>query len=121
MADITHAFVSYAHQDTIIANEIERQLTFLAERGKGKSFLKCFLDTKSILPGQRYEPVIKAALEQTDWLVVVFTGDQSVYCGFEIGIYSVIKPQSDKPVICFCGLEIISFLPMKQSNAKCHS
>jgi hypothetical protein len=104
MADITHAFISYAHQDTIIANEIEKQLTYLAARGKGKSFLKCFLDTKSIPPGQRYEPIIKAALEQTDWLIVVFTGDQSVYCGFEIGIYSILKPNDvpheDKPVIC---------------------
>src|SRR5215813_7629670 len=105
MANITHAFISYAHQDTIIANEIEKQLGYLAARGKGKSFLKCFLDTKSIPPGQRYEPIIKAALEQTDWLVVVFTGDQSVYCGFEIGIYSILKPNDDvphedKPVIC---------------------
>jgi len=100
MADTTYAFISYAHQDSIIANEIERQLTYLAEKGKGKSFLKCFLDTKSIPPGQKYEPIIKTALEQADWLIVVFTGDQSVYCGFEIGIYSIIKPQSDKPVIC---------------------
>ena len=104
MADTTHAFISYAHQDTIIANEIEKQLTSLAGRGKGKSFLKCFLDTKSIPQGQRYEPIIKTALEQTDWLIVVFTGDQSVYCGFEIGIYSVVKPSDvaheDKPVIC---------------------
>jgi hypothetical protein len=105
MPDTTQAFISYAHQDTIIANEIERQLTMLAERGKGKSFLRCFLDTKSILPGQRYEPIIKSALEQTDWLVVVFTGDQSVYCGYEIGIYSVVKPHDDtphdeKPVTC---------------------
>src|ERR1700759_5082043 len=105
MADITHAFISYAHQDTIIANEIEKQLGYLASRGKGKSFLKCFLDTKSIAPGQRYEPIIKSALEQTDWLIVVFTGDQSVYCGFEIGIYSVVKsngdvPHEEKPVIC---------------------
>jgi hypothetical protein len=105
MADITHAFISYAHQDTIIANEIERQLTYLAGRGKGKALLKCFLDTKSIPQGQRYEPIIKAELQQTDWLIVVFTGNQSVYCGFEIGIYSVVKPDDDvphdeKPVIC---------------------
>jgi len=100
MAETTCAFISYAHQDSIIANEIERQLIYLAEKGKGKTFLKCFLDTKSIPPGQKYEPIIKAALEQADWLIVVFTGDQSVYCGYEIGIYSVIKPQDDKPVIC---------------------
>ena len=110
MPDTTHAFISYAHQDTIIATEIEHQLTFLAEKGKGKAFLRCFLDTKSILPGQRYEPIIKSALEQTDWLIVVFTGDQSVYCGYEIGIYSIVrghddKPHEDKPVICLHDVE----------------
>jgi hypothetical protein len=93
----THAFISYAHQDTIIANEIRRQLTFLAQQGMGRRSLECFLDTESIQPGQRYEPVIRSALEETDWLVVVFTGDQSVYCGYEIGMYSVMKPQDDIP------------------------
>jgi hypothetical protein len=105
MPDTTQAFISYAHQDSIIASEIERQLTILAGKGKGKAFLRCFLDTKSIPPGQRYEPIIKSALEQTDWLIVVFTGDQSVYCGYEIGIYSIVKPHDDKahedkPVTC---------------------
>ena len=105
MPDTTQAFISYAHKDAIIASEIERQLTILAEKGKGKQFLKCFLDTKSIPQGQRYQPIIQAALEQTDWLIVVFTGEQSVYCGYEIGIYSVVKPHDDKalenkPVIC---------------------
>jgi hypothetical protein len=104
-AETTHAFISYAHQDTIIADEIERQLTVLAGKGKGKSFLKCFLDTKSIPPAQLYQPIIKSALEQADWLIVIFTGHQSVYCGFEIGIYSVVKPHDDtpldkKPVAC---------------------
>jgi hypothetical protein len=59
--------------------------------------LNCFLDTESIEPGRKYEPIIKAALGETDWLVVVFTGDQSVYCGYEIGMYSIMKSQGDKP------------------------
>ena len=101
----TNAFISYAHQDAIIAEEIERQLTVLAGKGKGKSFLKCFLDTKSIPVGERFQPIIKSALEQADWLIAVFTDHQSVYCGFEIGIYSVLNPHDDtpldrKPVIC---------------------
>ena len=104
-AETTHAFISYAHQDTIIAEEIERQLTVLAGKGKGKSFLNFFLDTKSIPPGQLYQPIIKSALEKADWLIVIFTGHQSVYCGYEIGIYSVVKPHDDtpldkKPVAC---------------------
>ena len=59
--------------------------------------MNCFLDTESIPPGVKYEPIIKAALAHADWLIVVFTGYQSVYCGYEIGMYSMIKPQPDKP------------------------
>jgi hypothetical protein len=99
---ITNAFVSYAHQDATIAEMIEQQLTFLAERGQGKTFLHCFLDTKSIPKGQKYEPIIRSALKDADWLIVVFTGDQSVYCGYEIGLFSFIKPENDseKPIVC---------------------
>jgi hypothetical protein len=101
----TCAFISYAHQDAIIAEEIERQLNVLAKEGKGRSFLKCFLDTKSIPVAQKFQPIIKLALEQADWLIAVFTDHQSVYCGYEIGIYSVVKPHDDtpldmKPVVC---------------------
>jgi hypothetical protein len=100
MPDTTHAFISYAHQDAIIANEVQKQLTFLAEKGNGKPFLGCFLDTKSIPKGQRYEPIIKSGLEHADWLIVIFTGDQSVYCGYEIGLYSIMNTSDDKPIIC---------------------
>ncbi len=100
MPENTHAFVSYAHQDALIADVLEQQLMHLAERGKGKSFLSCFLDTKSIPKGQKYEPVIRTGLKDADWLIVIFTGDQSVYCGFEIGLYSFINPDGDKPIIC---------------------
>lgn len=97
MADTTHVFISYAHQDTIIAHAIRDQLTLLAQHGQGAPSLNCFLDTESIEPGQKFEPVIKDALEKADWLLVVFTGDQSVYCGYEIGMYSILKPHSDRP------------------------
>jgi hypothetical protein len=98
-------FISHAHEDTTIAKAIKDQLTLLAQNGKGGPSLNCFLDTESIQPGIRYEPVIRAELEQADWLIVVFTGYQSVYCGYEIGMYSIIKPQPDKsidekPVAC---------------------
>lgn len=97
MADTTHVFISYANQDTIVAHAIRDQLTLLAQHGEGAPSLKCFLDTESIEPGQKFEPVIKAALEDADWLIVVFTGDQSVYSGYEIGMYSILKPHADKP------------------------
>jgi hypothetical protein len=105
MPDKTNVFISYAHQDTIIARAIRDQLMLLAKSGEGSPALNCFLDTESIEPGRKYEPIIKEALAETDWLLVVFTGDQSVYCGFEIGMYSIMKPQGDKaahekPVAC---------------------
>jgi TIR domain len=97
MSDKTHVFISYAHQDTIIAHAIRDQLTLLAQNGAGAPSLNCFLDTESIEPGRKFEPIIKAALEDADWLIVVFTGDQSVYCGYEIGMYSILKPHADLP------------------------
>ena len=98
MDENTNIFISYAHEDTIIANAIKEQLTLLAQSGKGGPSLKCFLDTKSIQPGVKYEPIIRTALGEADWLIVVFTGYQSVYCGYEIGMYSILKPQQDKPI-----------------------
>ena len=110
MDENINVFISYAHEDTIIANAIKDQLTLLAQSGKGGPSLNCFLDTESIQPGVKYEPVIRAALDQADWLIVVFTGYQSVYCGYEIGMYSIIKPQPDKsidekPVACLHDVE----------------
>jgi hypothetical protein len=97
MVDTTHVFISYAHQDTIVAHTIRDQLTMLAQHGEGTPSLKCFLDTESIKPGQKFEPIIRAALEEADWLIVIFTGNQSVYCGYEIGMYSILKAHADKP------------------------
>jgi hypothetical protein len=103
MVETTNVFISYSHLDSIIAQAFKEQLTQLAQRGEGGRSLNCFLDSESIELGVRYQPVIRAALEQTDWLVFLFTGEQSVYCGFEIGMYSIIKPDgpnNEKPVAC---------------------
>jgi hypothetical protein len=105
MDEKVNVFISYAHEDTIIANAIKDQLTLLAQCGKGASSLNCFLDSESIQPGVKYEPVIRAALEEADWLILVFTGYQSVYCGYEIGMYSILKARAvksieEKPVAC---------------------
>jgi hypothetical protein len=99
MADIANVFVSYAHSDAIIANEIEQQLTFLADKGRGRTFLRCFLDSKSIPAGQRSGPILEAALKQADWLIVVYTGDLSPYCGLELGIYGALR-QGESSVVC---------------------
>ena len=105
MPDATQCFISDPHQDFVVAAEIRTQIMNLAQHGEGGNHANCFLDTESIQPGQKYGPVIKSALEVTDWLIVVFTGDQSVDCGFEIGLYSSMgdfsKPQEEKPVVAF--------------------
>src|SRR6478736_1550880 len=102
MDEDINVFISYAHEDAKIANAIRDQLILLARSGKGAPSLKCFLDTESIKPGVKYQPIIKTALQKADWLIVVYTGYQSVYCGYEIGMYSVIndKPMGEKPVAC---------------------
>ncbi|MDM0053512.1 toll/interleukin-1 receptor domain-containing protein [Variovorax sp. J22R115] len=106
----TNTFISYAHEDAIIAEEIERQFKELAGKGKGRALLAAFLDTKSIPPGFKFKPIIDAALKQTDWLIAVFTDHQSVYVGYEIGIYSFENPHDGipldkKPVICLHDID----------------
>ncbi len=107
----SYAFVSYAHTDGIIAEAIDVQLRQLARRGRGRDALDSFLDTRSIKPGERWEPVITDHLHIADWLIVVFTGDQSDYCGFEIGMFSQINgllgpaPAADKRLVCLHDVE----------------
>lgn len=106
--DVSYAFISYHHSDNDIATAIRTELFRLAERGRGKRYLSCFLDTdpKSIEDGNRWEPIIKDHVELTDWLVCIYTGDQSDYCGFEVGAFSLRNelgsntPVHDKHLIC---------------------
>jgi len=106
MNDVTNVFISYSHQDRIIAREIRDQLILLAQHGQGGPSINCFLDAESIPPGTRYGPIIMSALQKTDWLIVVFTGDESVYCGFEIGMYSAMAPPGGTaPIMCLHDVE----------------
>ena len=45
------AFISYHHEDRKIGEDIKEQLTSLTASGKGRSYLKPFLDVKDIPPG----------------------------------------------------------------------
>lgn len=92
------AFISYHHSDELIGDTLYDQLMFLAEKGKGRPKLTCFLDVRDIRPGEPWQPVIDKALQDMDWLIVVFTGEQSVYCGYEIGIFSQLHAMSMKEV-----------------------
>ncbi len=106
MNDVTNVFISYSHQDRRIATEIREQLIRLAQQGQGAPSINCFLDTESIPPAAKYGPIIMSALQKADWLIVIFTGDQSVYCGFEIGMYSAMAPPgTTPPIICLHDVE----------------
>jgi hypothetical protein len=104
----SYIFLSYHHDDNIIASAIQEALGHLAEKGRGRDSLSCFLDTHpdSISEGLRWEPIITAAVETTDWLVAIYTGDQSAYCGFETGTFSHMNnlptdhPTPDKYLEC---------------------
>jgi hypothetical protein len=106
--DTSYAFISYHHSDNEIAASIRTELFRLAEKGRGRSCLSCFLDShpRSITPGERWEPIIRDNVEVTDWLVCIYTGDQSAYCGFEVGAFSLRNglgsnsPAADKRLIC---------------------
>jgi hypothetical protein len=125
MAETSSAFVSYAHSDHFIADAIDRELTRLAEKGHGgRDALSCFFDTRSIKPGTRWEPVITAGLAKADWLIVIFTGEQSAYCGVEIGKFSLQNrldtsdPVPSKRLICLYDVEM-SGLPTVVRDYQC--
>ena len=90
------AFISYHHSDRIIGRTLDEQLSFLAAHGLGKPALSSFLDAKDIKPGTAWQPVIDKNLREKDWLIVVFTGDQSVYSGYEIGTFSHLNGDAMK-------------------------
>ncbi len=94
-----YVFISYAHRDRAIALAVERVLTDV-----NKSRVKCFVDVNNIDAGTRYEDAITEQLRRADWLVSIFTGERSDYCGFEVGIFSQINKsgegRGDHRILC---------------------
>lgn len=82
------AFISYHHEDSVIGEALHDQLSFLAAAGEGRRALSVFLDSRDIGGGTPWQPEIDKNLAEKDWLVVVYTGQQSVYCGYEIGTFT---------------------------------
>jgi TIR domain len=100
------AFISYHHDDRIVGETLYDQLTFLASRGDGRRFLSCFLDGRDLPRGKPWKPMIDENLGNKDWLIVIFTGEQSVYCGYEIGTFSQMHAQSpDKHIMGLYDVE----------------
>src|SRR5262249_5790257 len=92
----TSAFISYHHNDSIIGSILAEQLSVLAGFGEGRPALSCFLDAEAIGPGEIWQPVIDDNLRSNDWLLVIFTGKPSLYCGYEIGTFSQLNSHAIK-------------------------
>jgi hypothetical protein len=87
-SDKVTVFISYARADYVIAKALYDEL-----REVSRERVVCFLDTESIEVGKPWEPTLNAALEAADWLVCVYTGEQSEFCGYEIGVFSRVNAQ----------------------------
>ena len=78
-----NVFISYAHSDYLVAKALYEELIDI-----NRDRVNCFLDTKAIESGEGWEKKLEGALGQADWLVCVYTGEQSEFCGYEIGVFT---------------------------------
>jgi hypothetical protein len=88
--DKIYVFINCSHKDGIIAEVIEDQLKQLTAKWRGRYALDCFVDYK-IMPGQEWHGVIVDRLRFADWLIVILTGEESLYCDFEIAAFIEIN------------------------------
>ena len=96
-------FISYAHEDVAIAEVVRTEIKSIDRR------VQCFLDLEEIEPGVRFEEKITDALGTADWLLGLYTGKQSQYCGFEVGVFTTGRALSPTPgdsrVVCLYDVE----------------
>jgi len=94
-------FISYARRDYAIARILHDQLIEL-----NRDRATCFLDTLTIESGEGWEKKLQQALLSANWLLCIYTGEQSEYCGYEVGVFMGGKtidkdnPESSR-VVCF--------------------
>src|ERR1700688_1964601 len=92
-------FISYASSDYGIAAALYEEL-----REIDKKRVHCFLDTQSIDSGVGWEEQLTHELKQADWLICVYTGEQSEFCGYEIGVFAeangVVHRSADSRLVC---------------------
>ncbi|MFC7738251.1 TIR domain-containing protein [Roseomonas sp. GCM10028921] len=82
-AGTVRVFISYAHTDRVVAAALREAL---AEVDRDR--VECFLDYESIQSGEGWRERLEAALAAADWLVCVYTGEQSEFCGYEVGVFT---------------------------------
>jgi len=92
-------FISYAHADRVVAAALKESLV---EVNRGR--VECFLDTDSIGSGEDWPDKLRGALGRADWLVCVYTGEQSQFCGYEVGVFTqgkaLAESGADTRLVC---------------------
>jgi TIR domain len=76
-------FISHAKADHVIAEALREEIVDL-----NRDRVECFLDTKTIESGEGWERKLESALLNADWLVCIYTGEQSEFCGYEVGVFT---------------------------------
>jgi TIR domain len=109
-------FISYAHEDVAIAEVVRTEIKSIDRR------VECFLDLEEIEPGVRFEEKLIKALGAADWLMGLYTGKQSQYCGFEVGVFTTDKALSATPgdsrVVCLFDVEPVPGVFQFHQNVK---
>lgn len=80
---ILRVFISYAHEDAKIAIAVSNAL----QTALGDTLVEIFLDKFSLEPGFEFKPQIEETLDNTDILILIYTGKPSHFMGFEIGYF----------------------------------
>jgi len=99
--DKIHVFISYAHGDREIAQALYEELTEI-----DRNRVQCFFDQRTIQSGAQWKAVLQMELRRADWLICVYTGDQSEFCGFEVGYFAEAgdsedaSAKRDRRVVC---------------------
>jgi TIR domain len=76
-------FISYAKADNPIAVALREEITDI-----NRDRVECFLDSETIGSGEGWEKKLDDALNAADWLVCLYTGEQSDFCGYEVGVFT---------------------------------
>ena len=84
-------FISYASADNVIAAALYEELKEI-----DKKRVHCFLDTQSIDSGVDWDEKLNQELKSADWLICVYTGEQSEFCGYEIGVFAEVNGLSQR-------------------------
>jgi TIR domain len=97
--DKVRVFISHASSDNGIATALYEELTEI-----DRNRVECFLDTQTIESGKDWTKLLNDALATADWLFCIYTGDQSEFCGFEIGVFTTVhqseRDSQDDRLVC---------------------